>query len=428
MSKETELNETVSITINDQVNDFNVLTGTYDEKGIQIGALRGGTGHVTLDTGFKNTGSTASTITYIDGENGVLEHRGYRIEQLAEQSNFLEVVYLLLHEDLPTQAQFSDFLSEMKAHRGLPEGLRALLNAMPDQTHPMGMLGSALQAMSGFFPGSGDSWSDESHRWATMYRLLSNMPELVANIYRRSNGLPYIDSDPSLGYIQNFLHMMFGKVDEQVADALDRLLILHADHEQNCSASTVRFVGSSHVNLYAAVAAGSSALWGPLHGGANQAVLEMLDSIQLDGGGINKYIQKAKDKTDSFRLMGFGHRVYKNYDPRARVIKKYVDVVLDALRIDDPIVDIAKGLEAEALNDEYFVARKLFPNVDFYSGIIYKALGIPVNMFTVMFALGRLPGWVSQWKEMRENKEPIGRPRQIYVGQRTREFTPMSDR
>lgn len=428
MSKETELNETVSIAINDQSSDFQVLTGTYNEKGIQIGKLRGGTGYVTLDTGFKNTGSTASTITYIDGENGVLEHRGYRIEQLAEHSNFLEVVYLLLHDNLPTEAEFSDFLSELMAYRGLPGGVRGLLDAMPAETHPMGMLGAALQAMSGFYPGSEDSWSDESIRWATIYRLLANMPELVANIYRKSNNLPYIDSDPSLGYVQNFLHMMFGKVDERVADALDRLLILHADHEQNCSASTVRFVGSSHVNLYAAVAAGSSALWGPLHGGANQAVLEMLDAIQADGGGVEKYIAKAKDKEDPFRLMGFGHRVYKNYDPRAKVIKKYVDIVLDALNIDDPVVDIAKGLEAEALKDEYFVARKLFPNVDFYSGIIYKALGIPVNLFTVMFALGRMPGWISQWKEMRENKEPIGRPRQIYVGQTTREFTQIADR
>lgn len=428
MPQETELNETVSLHIGDQSNEFPVVSGTYNEKGIQIGKLRGSTKYVTLDVGFKNTGSTESTITFIDGENGILEHRGYRIEQLAENSSFLEVTYLLLHGDLPTQEQFDEFKAGLDAHRGLPDVARNILDALPDATHPMGMLGSVLQAMSGMYPGSEDSWKNDEIKWDTIQRLLANMPELVANIYRRSQGLPYIASDNSLSYVENFLHMMFGKVDPRVADALDRLLILHADHEQNCSASTVRFVGSSHVNLYAAVAAGSSALWGPLHGGANQKVLEMLDAIQADGGDVQKYIARAKDKADPFRLMGFGHRVYKNFDPRAKVIKKYVDVVLDALDLDDPVVDIAKGLEKEALADEYFAARKLFPNVDFYSGIIYKALGIPVSLFTVMFALGRMPGWISQWKEMRENKEPIGRPRQIYTGEATREYSSIEQR
>lgn len=428
MSQETELNETVSLKIDGQSNEFPVVSGTYDEKGIQIGKLRGSTNYVTLDVGFKNTGSTESTITFIDGEKGILEHRGYRIEQLAENSTFLEVTYLLLHGELPTKEEFQSFREGLAVHRGLPDAVRNMLDAMPDSTHPMGMLGSVLQVMSGVYPGSEDSWKNEEIKWDTIHRLLANMPELVANIYRRSQGLSYIESDSSLTYVENFLHMMFGKVDGRVADALDRLLILHADHEQNCSASTVRFVGSSQVNLYAAVAAGSSALWGPLHGGANQKVLEMLDAIQADGGDVSKFIDRAKDKEDPFRLMGFGHRVYKNFDPRAKVIKKYVDVVLDVLNLDDPVVDIAKGLEKEALADEYFSARKLFPNVDFYSGIIYKALGIPVNLFTVMFALGRMPGWISQWKEMRENKEPIGRPRQIYTGAATREYVPIEKR
>ncbi len=428
MSQATELNETADIHINGQSSEFPVVTGTYNERGILIGKLRSSTKYITLDVGFKNTGSTESTITFIDGEKGVLQHRGYAIEDLASQSSFIEVIHLLLKGELPTESELDQFRSDLFEHRGLPKGLKAVLDSLPDGTHPMGMLGVALNALSGFYTDSYDSWKDEETKWKTMYRLLANMPELVAAIYRRKEKLPYIESDPSLGYVQNFLHMMFGQVDKTVADALDRLLILHADHEQNCSASAVRFVGSSRVNLFAAVAAGSNALWGPLHGGANQAVLEMLQKIMDDNGDVETYIVRAKDKSDSFRLMGFGHRVYKNYDPRAKVIKKYVDQVLDALNLDDPIVDIAKGLEKEALADPYFVDRKLFPNVDFYSGIIYKALGIPVEMFTVMFALGRLPGWIAQWKEMRDNNEPIGRPRQIYTGPSSRDFVPLENR
>ncbi|MEO0896957.1 MAG: citrate synthase [Bacteroidota bacterium] len=428
MPDTTQLQDTVNIQIEDQNFELPVVTGTYNEKGIDISKLRGTTKYVTLDTGYKNTGATSSAITYIDGANGILLHRGYPIEQLAEHAEFLETCYLLFHGELPTQAQLDEFKSNVKAHMGLPASVKHILDALPDETHPMGMLSVVLNSMTGFFPDSLDSWTDEKVRWATIYRLLANMPVLAAYIYRRQQKLAYIDPDPNLSYVGNFLNMTFGKTDEKVAEALDTLLILHADHEQNCSASTARFVGSSHVNLFAAIAAANNALWGPLHGGANQKVLEMLQGIQDDGGDVQKYISKAKDKADPFRLMGFGHRVYKNYDPRAKVIKKYVQVVLDQLNIEDPMVDIAKGLEQSALEDEYFSSRKLFPNVDFYSGIIYRALGIPVNMFTVMFALGRLPGWMAQWKEMREHKEPIGRPRQIYTGVSKRDYVDINQR
>ncbi len=428
MSETQAITETVTVKIGDKSYDLSVLTGTYLEKGIDISKLRGLSGYVTLDPGYKNTGATTSSITFIDGDKGVLEHRGYPIEQLAEHASFLEVCYLVLNGELPTQAQMDAFTKAVSAETTPPAGIKAILDAMPADTHPMGMLSAVLASMSGFYPGSLDTWSDESLRWKTIYRMLGHMPAICAYIYRRSQGKPYIDPDPSLGYMENFLHMMFGKVDATVAEALDTLLILHADHEQNCSASAVRLVGSSQVNLYAAVAAGNCALWGPLHGGANQEVLEMLDAIQADGGDTAKYINKAKDKSDPFRLMGFGHRVYKNFDPRAVVIKKYADKILDELNIEDPVLDIAKGLAKAALEDEYFSSRKLFPNVDFYSGIIYQALGIPVNLFTVMFALGRLPGWISQWKEMRENGEPIGRPRQIYTGETKRNYVPLDQR
>ncbi|MEM6264214.1 MAG: citrate synthase [Bacteroidota bacterium] len=430
MSDIAELNqtETVDFNIDGTSHSFPVITGTYNEKGIDISKLRGQTKYVTLDTGFKNTGSTQSSITFIDGEKGILQHRGYPIEQLAEQSTFLEVIYLLLKEELPSQAQLDELKSTISGYMPMPAAAKDILNALPDETHPMGMLSVLFSSLAGFYPEALDSWKDEEVRWRSIYLLLAHMPVMAAYIYRRQQKLEYIDPDPSLGYVENFLHMMYGKVDPVVAETLDTLLILHADHEQNCSASTVRFVGSSHVNLFSAVAAGNSALWGPLHGGANQKVVEMLAAIYADGGDTSKYLAKAKDKNDPFRIMGFGHRVYKNYDPRARVIKKYADQVLSQLETNDPALDIAKGLEEAALSDEYFAARKLFPNVDFYSGLIYKALGIPVNMFTVMFALGRLPGWITQWKEMRENGEPIGRPRQIYTGAATRDYVPVSER
>ncbi len=428
MAEITKLNETVDIKIGDQTFSLPVLTGVYDEKAIDISKLRSETGYITLDVGFKNTGSTTSTITFIDGDEGILEHCGYRIEQLAEHSTFLEVIWLLLHGELPKQAELEGFKAELQALTAVPEQVKTILDALPDETHPMGMLGVALHSLSGFYPESADSWNDETIRWRTIKRMLAFMPVITAYIYRRQAKLAYIDPKPELPYVENFLHMMFGQVDPKIAEALDTLLVLHADHEQNCSASTSRFVGSSRVNLFASVAAASSALWGPLHGGANQKVLEMLQSIQDDGGDTDRYIKKAKDKHDSFRLMGFGHRVYKNHDPRALVIKKHVDIVLDQLDKEDAIVDIAKGLEKAALADDYFVERKLFPNVDFYSGIIYRAMGIPVNMFTVMFALGRLPGWISQWMEMRTNQEPIGRPRQVYVGASTRNYVDISQR
>ncbi|RMG15964.1 MAG: citrate synthase [Bacteroidetes bacterium] len=420
--------EKVEVKIGDKTIKLPVHTGTYQEKGIDISKLRAQSGYITLDVGFKNTGSTQSTITFIDGEQGILQHRGYPIEELAGKASFEEVIYLLLHDDLPNEAQLSELKARLEQYARPEAGVRDILNALPDDTHPMGMMCVLLSSLSGFYPHLMDSWSDQAKREEAMYRLLGQMPALVAYIYRRKAGLPYIDPRPELGYVANFLNMMFGEAKEEIVEALDTLLILHADHEQNCSASTVRFVGSSHVNLFAAISAGNAALWGPLHGGANQKVLEMLEAIKADGGDTSKYIAKAKDKSDPFRLMGFGHRVYKNYAPRAKVIKKYTDKVLDMLNMDDPILDIAKGLEQAALQDEYFVARKLFPNVDFYSGIIYRALGIPVEMFTVMFALGRLPGWIAQWQEMRQNGEPIGRPRQIYTGHSTRKYVPLNER
>ena len=428
MSQTKTVAETIEIKIGAESYELPVVTGTYLEKGIDIKKLRGLSGYVTLDPGFKNTGSTQSSITFIDGENGKLEHRGFPIEQLAEDASFLEVAYLLLNGELPTHHELVMFSSSVRSEIKPPEGVKAILDALPDGTHPMSMLSTVLSSLPGFYPESLDSWSSETLRWITIYRLLGHMPALCAYIYRRSQGLPYIDPDITLGYVDNFLYMMFGKVDPEIAESMDTLLILHADHEQNCSASAVRLVGSSQVNLFAAVAAGNNALWGPLHGGANQKVLEMLHAIEEDDGDAAKYIGKAKDKNDPFRLMGFGHRVYKNYDPRARVVKKYADKILDSMQFHDPILGIAKGLEASALQDEYFVQRKLFPNVDFYSGIIYQALGIPVDMFTVMFAFGRLPGWISQWKEMREHGEPIGRPRQIYTGAPTRDFVPREER
>lgn len=429
MSQIADSTETVELKIGDKSYAFPVLTGSEDEKGIDISKLRGQTGYVTLDIGYKNTGSTPSKITFIDGEKGILQHCGYPIEQLAEHADFLEVIYLVLNGELPNQSQLDELTSTLQAETGLPEFVKQVLDALPDGIHPMGMMSVLLNALTGAFPESLDSWNDEGVRWKTIYGLLANMPVLTAYIYRRSQKLDYVDPDSSLGYVENFLYMMFGKKPSaDITESFDTLLILHADHEQNCSASTVRLAGSSHVNLFAAVAAGNSALWGPLHGGANQAVLEMLENIKQDGGDTKKYIDKAKDKADPFRLMGFGHRVYKNYDPRARVIKGYADKILKELNIEDEVLDIAMGLEQAAIADEYFSARKLFPNVDFYSGIIYRALNIPVEMFTVMFALGRLPGWIAQWKEMREDKQPIGRPRQIYTGYTQRDFTPVEKR
>ncbi|MFK7970551.1 MAG: citrate synthase [Bacteroidia bacterium] len=425
---ETSHPATVELHINGQAHELTVVEGTMGDKGIQIPKLLGTTGHVTLDVGYKNTGATTSAITFINGSEGVLLHRGYSIEELADKASFSEIMYLLLHGELPTQSQLDDLNGNLAKYAEVPAEVKTILDAMPQSSHPMAFMTTALAALSGNYSHMLDSWTDEEVRWESIYRLLGHMPTLTAYVHRRNAGLPYIDPKPELGYVENFLNMMFGEVDKDVAEAIDTLLVLHADHEQNCSASSVRLVGSSHVNLFAAVAAGNAALWGPLHGGANQKVVEMLANIIADGGDTEKYIAKAKDKSDPFRLMGFGHRVYKNLDPRAKVIKAYADKVLDALDVDDPALPIAKGLEKAALEDEYFASRKLFPNVDFYSGLIYKALDIPVDMFTVMFALGRLPGWISQWKEMREDAQPIGRPRQIYLGEAKRPYVSIENR
>jgi len=388
---------------------------------------------ITIDPGYKNTGSCESAITFLDGEKGILRYRGYSIEDLAEKASFIEVVYLLIFGELPTKVQLEAFQKDIVAESHVDEEMKKILDGFPKSAHPMGVLASLTSALISFNPNSVNVSSDKE-MYAAIVRIVAKFPVLVAWTMRKKKGLPLDYGDDSLGYVENIHKMMFKKPSQEytknkvIIDALDKLLILHADHEQNCSTSTVRIVGSSHAGLFASLSAGISALWGPLHGGANQAVLEMLEAIEADGGDTKKYMAKAKDKNDPFRLMGFGHRVYKNFDPRAKIIKKAADEVLNNLGIDDPILAIAKGLEKEALEDQYFVDRKLYPNVDFYSGIIYRALGIPTEMFTVMFALGRLPGWIAQWKEMRENNEPIGRPRQVYVGENFRDFIPVENR
>lgn len=410
-----------------------VIEGTENELAIDIKTLRGTSGLVTIDPGYKNTGSCESAITFLDGEKGILRYRGYSIEELAEKADFLEVAYLLIFGELPNQEQLAKFDTDIKAESHVDEEMKKILDGFPKSAHPMGVLSSLTSALVAFNPGSVDVSSDEA-MYGSIIRILAKFPVLVAWTMRKKMGLPLDYGDDSLGYVENIHKMMFKRPNKEyeknpvVIDALDKLLILHADHEQNCSTSTVRITGSSHAGLFVSLAAGVSALWGPLHGGANQAVLEMLEAIREDGGDTKKYMAKAKDKSDPFRLMGFGHRVYKNFDPRARIIKKAADEVLGDLGIEDPILDIAKGLEKEALEDQYFVDRKLYPNVDFYSGIIYRAMGIPVDMFTVMFALGRLPGWIAQWREMRMRKEPIGRPRQIYIGENHRPFVDLAKR
>lgn len=428
------MSDKATLEVNGQKYDFPLIKGTEDEVAIDIKTLRGATGGiVTIDPGYKNTGSCESGITFLDGEKGILRYRGYSIEDLAEKADFLEVVYLLIFGDLPTEAQLEKFHTDIKSKSIVDDDVKKILDAFPKSAHPMGVLSSLTSALTAFNPSSVDVSSEEA-MYNTVVKILGKFPVLVAWTMRKKQGLPLDYGDSSLGYVENVLKMMFKQPNEEytqndiLVNALDKLLILHADHEQNCSTSTVRIVGSSHAGLFASLSAGISALWGPLHGGANQAVLEMLEAIKEDGGDTKKYMAKAKDKDDPFRLMGFGHRVYKNFDPRARIIKKAADEVLNDLGIDDPILDIAKGLEQEALNDEYFVKRKLYPNVDFYSGIIYRAMGIPVEMFTVMFALGRLPGWIAQWREMRLRKEPIGRPRQIYIGENLREFKTVEKR
>lgn len=422
------MSKTATLVINGEKYDFPVVEGTENEIAIDIKTLRTSTGGVTtLDPGYKNTGSCESAITFLNGEKGILRYRGYAIEELAEKADFLEVAYLLIFGELPDAEELAKFHSDIKEHSHVDEDVKKILDGFPKSAHPMGVLSSLTSALIAFNPSSVNVDSPEE-MYLAIVRMMGKFPVLTAWAYRKRAGLPLDYGDNTLGYVDNFLKMMFKKPDGEyssnpiLVEALDKLLILHADHEQNCSTSTVRIVGSSHAGLFASLSAGISALWGPLHGGANQAVIEMLEAIKEDGGDTKKYMAKAKDKSDPFRLMGFGHRVYKNFDPRARIIKASADDVLQDLGIDDPVLDIAKGLEREALEDSYFVKRKLYPNVDFYSGIIYRAMGIPVEMFTAMFALGRLPGWIAQWREMRLRKEPIGRPRQIYIGETHRPF------
>jgi citrate synthase len=428
------MSDTAQLKIGDKTYDLPVIEGAEGEKAIDISKLRDQTGYVTLDIGYKNTGATKSAITFLDGELGILKYRGYPIEQLASKSSFIEVAYLLIHGELPTEQQLKDFQYEIGRHTLVHEDMKKFFDGFPSKAHPMGQLSSLVCALSAFYPESLKSHQSEQELHLSIIKMLAKMATIVSWIYKKSLGHPYIYPQNKYDYVTNFLHMTFGQrteeieIDPVVVNAMNTLLILHADHEQNCSTSTVRIVGSSESNLYASVSAGILALWGPLHGGANQEVIEMLEKIKADGGNTDKWIAKAKDKNDPFRLMGFGHRVYKNFDPRAKIIKKACDDILEKLGIDDEVLEIAKKLEEVALKDPYFVERKLYPNVDFYSGIIYRALGFPTDMFTVLFALGRLPGWIAQWKEMKDNKEPIGRPRQIYVGATNRDYVDIGSR
>lgn len=428
MSKEAELSfegNTVSLP---------VVEGSEGELGIDISKLRGQTGMVTLDNGFGNTASCSSAITFLDGEKGILRYRGYSIEELSEKASFGEVAYLLIHGELPNKSELDSFEAKLQENSNLPEGIYKIIDQFPKTTHPMGLTSAVMAALPSFYPDlvrKTDLTPDEE--LDLIAQIMGQIKATLAYFYRTSQGLEANSSTKGMGFAEDFLSMMFATpskpVSEAVSNAFDVLLTLHADHEQNCSASAVRVVGSSKVNLYAAVSAGVDALWGQLHGGANQAVLEMLEMIQNDGGDYAKYIEKAKDKNDPFRLMGFGHRVYKNFDPRARIIKKACDAVLSELGVKDPLLDIAKGLEEVALQDSYFVDRKLYPNVDFYSGIIYRALGIPTDMFTCMFVLGRAPGWMAQWREMRHDSTfRIARPRQIYTGANSRDFVSIENR
>jgi citrate synthase len=417
---------------NEKSIDLPLVMGSESEIGIDISKLRSQTKVITLDPGFVNTGSCESGITYLDGEKGILRYRGYPIEQLAEKSNFLEVSYLLIYGELPTNQQLNDFEYNVKQHTLLHEDVRHIYQAFPKDAHPMAILSSIVCALSTFYPDFSATDSDAVD--LAIWRLMGKLPTIAAWSYKKNIGQPFVYPINEFTYTKNFLNMLFGvpttnyEVPEEFVKALNVLFILHADHEQNCSTSTVRLVGSSEANLFASISTGIAALWGPLHGGANQAVLEMLKQIHNDGGDVQKFVKLAKDKGSGFRLMGFGHRVYKNFDPRATILKGYCDKILDLLGTPDHLLDIAKQLEEAALTDEYFIERNLYPNVDFYSGIIYKALGFPTDMFTVLFSLGRLPGWIAHWLEMRNGISKIGRPRQIYTGQTERNYESLSQR
>lgn len=416
--------QVAELTVADTRISLPIFYGTEGEKALDISKLRSETGFVTLDPAYMNTASCTSEITYLDGENGILRYRGYPIEQVAEKASFLEVSYLLIHGELPTAVQFEAFRSELRDHAPMSPFCQNMIRSFPTHAHPMGALAAITAALSAENAAYLAQDLTQPQRQEVTAQLMQQIKSVAAYFYRHMNGLTFVESNPRLDYCEDFLTMLFGSSPTaEAVRALNVLLILHADHEQNCSTSTVRLVGSSKANPYATISAGISALWGPLHGGANQAVIEMLEEIRKEGGGVKKFIEKAKNKKDGFVLMGFGHRVYKNFDPRAVIIKKACDDVLEKLHVHDPLLDIAKALEAEALQDPYFIERKLYPNVDFYSGIIYKALGIPVTMFTVLFALGRLPGWLAQWQEMlTASGMKIGRPRQIYVGAGKRDW------
>ena len=423
---------TARLEVNEKSIDLPLVMGSESEIGIDISKLRSQTKAITLDPGFVNTGSCESGITFLDGEKGILRYRGYPIEQLAEKSNFLEVSYLLIYGELPTNQQLNDFEYNVKQHTLLHEDVRHIYQAFPKDAHPMAILSSIVCALSTFYPDFSATDSDAVD--LAIWRLMGKLPTIAAWSYKKNIGQPFVYPINEFTYTKNFLNMLFGvpttnyEVPEEFVKALNVLFILHADHEQNCSTSTVRLVGSSEANLFASISTGIAALWGPLHGGANQAVLEMLKQIHNDGGDVQKFVKLAKDKGSGFRLMGFGHRVYKNFDPRATILKGYCDEILDLLGTPDPLLDIAKQLEEAALTDEYFIERNLYPNVDFYSGIIYKALGFPTDMFTVLFSLGRLPGWIAHWLEMRNGISKIGRPRQIYTGQTERNYESLSQR
>jgi citrate synthase len=431
---EATVTEKVEIKIKDATFEAPVVTGSENERAIDIGNLRAKTGLVTIDPAFMNTASTKSAITFLDGEQGILRYRGYPIEQLAEHCEFIEVAYLLIFGDLPNEKELTRWRTLLTRHSLIHEDMKHFFDGFPSTAHPMAVLSAMVCSLSTYYPEEVD-FANKEQLEITYARLISKIRTIAAFAYKKSIGQPFVYPRNDLKYCANFLNMMFSvpaepyTVDPEIEKVMNLLLILHADHEQNCSTSTVRLVGSSRANIFASMAAGILALWGPLHGGANQEVIEMLEAIQKDGGDVTKYVALAKDKNSSFRLMGFGHRVYKNFDPRAKIIKAAADKVLSSLGVHDPLLDIAKQLEEAALKDPYFVERKLYPNVDFYSGIIYRALGFPTNMFTVLFALGRLPGWVSHWKEMMEDTSTkIGRPRQIYTGATARDFVPLEKR
>jgi citrate synthase len=426
--------DTASLRIGPEELDLPIVRGTEGDDAVDIGMLRSETGLITLDPGYGNTGACTSAITFLDGEDGILRYRGYPIEQLAERSTFLEVAYLLIWGELPTREQLDRFVSDVTHHTLIREEMRHFFDSFPTDAHPMAVLASGVVGMSTFYPDSQNIFDDDAVE-ITINRLIAKLPTLAAWSFKKAIGQPYVYARNDLGYSANLLHMMFAvpteeyEVDPKVAKALDLLLILHADHEQNASTSTVRLVGSTHANLYASISAGITALWGPLHGGANEAVINTLERIVSDGGNVQKWVDRAKDPNDSFRLAGFGHRVYKNFDPRAQIIKQAADRVLSATGADDALFEVAQRLEEVALRDEYFVSRKLYPNVDFYSGLIYHAIGFPKNMFTNCFAIGRLPGWIAQWREMMAAEETkIGRPRQVYIGPPTRDYMPIEQR